>query len=158
MWPLAQCEFPLYQAKSMTLANERLFIAILTWFAGHTLYNRFYLERRGLSQFPLPQSLPKLKLPSFQKSSSGEPSRPSWGFGRRSQRGGAYSAMNTDESQGFAARYSLDSDDDDEHEDLTGGGEDARVLGGEAREWRGEARRDGPSGGSVGVHQGLVDV
>ena len=66
--------------------------------------------------------------------------------------------MNTDESQGFAARYSL-SDDEDEHEDLTGGGEDARVLGGEAREWRGEARRDdNRAEGSVGVHQGLVDV
>jgi len=65
--------------------------------------------------------------------------------------------MNTDESQGVAARYSL-SDDDDEHEDLTGGGEDARVLGGEAREWRGEARRDDRAEASVGVHQGLVDV
>ena len=69
--------------------------------------------------------------------------------------------MNQDETQGFAARYSLSDDDEDEgpHEDLTGGGEDARVLGGEAREWRGQSAGRGaqPSGG-VGVHQGLVDV
>ena len=70
--------------------------------------------------------------------------------------------MNQDETQGFAARYSLSDDDDDEgdqDEDLTGGGEDARVLGGEAREWRGQsAVRGSQTEGRVGVHQGLVDV
>lgn len=142
-----------------TLAESSLAIAVLTWFAGHTFYNRFYLSKRGLDQFPLPRfPLPSIRLPTFKKSS--EASRPKWGFGRRSQRGG-YTAMNQDETQGFAARYSLSDDDEDEgpHEDLTGGGEDARVLGGEAREWRGQSAGRGaqPSGG-VGVHQGLVDV
>jgi cation-dependent mannose-6-phosphate receptor len=134
-------------------------IAILTWFGGYTLYNRFFLKKRGLEQFPIPRfSMPSLSLPSFKKSS--EPSRPRWGFGRRSQRGGGYTAMNQDETEHFAGRFSLSSEDEDEdhREDLTGGGEDARVLGGEAREWRGQRRSQEREEGRVGVHQGLVDV
>lgn len=66
--------------------------------------------------------------------------------------------MNQDETENFAGRFSLSDDDDDTHEDLTGGAEDARVLGGEAREWRDQPRREQRDEGRVGVHQGLVDV
>jgi cation-dependent mannose-6-phosphate receptor len=128
----------------------------LTWFAGHTFYNRFYLKKRGIDQFPVPHvSMPQIKLPSFKRASA--PSGPKWGFGRRSQRTG-YTAMNQDETQHFAGRFSLSDDDEDDHEDLTGGAEDARVLGGEAREWRGQPRREEVEEGRVGVHRGLVDV
>ena len=138
--------------------DSRLFIAILTWFFGHTLYNRFYMQKRGIDQFPVPHiSVPKVSMPSFKKSNTGS-SKPNWGFGRRSQRNGGYSVMNQDETQHFVGRYSLSDDDDDEHENLTGGAEDARVLGGEAREWRGQSRPEPRDENRPGVHQGLVDV
>ncbi|WWD16563.1 hypothetical protein CI109_100990 [Kwoniella shandongensis] len=141
-----------------------LFIAILTWFGGLTLYNRLYLKKRGLSQFPIPSfHLPSISLPGTKSSSatgngtsSGQPRWGSWG--RRSNRSGAggYSSIRAeaaedDEEEGFAGRFSLE-DDDEDAEDLTGGETDA---------WRSHGHANGAKAkgnGSVGVHQGLVDI
>jgi len=128
-----------------------LLIAVLTWFMGHTLYNRLYLKRTGLSQFPIPQSLPSLP---FMGKSESSPSKPRWGFGRRSQRNGyqGIRADEHDEEEHFAGRFSLDDDDE---EDLTGGAEDARALGGEANAWRGQTQGGSQSHPTLGVHRGL---
>lgn len=101
-------------------------------------------------------------MPSLSRSRDDNSiSRTSHFWQRRSQRNG-YTGVRADEyeEEGFANRFSLDDDEDDE--DLTGGGnEDARVLGGEADAWRGAsgngADRNGQQG-KVGVHQGLVDL
>ncbi|WVW80082.1 hypothetical protein I302_102055 [Kwoniella bestiolae CBS 10118] len=139
-----------------------LAIAILTWFGGHTLYNRFYLGRRGAAQFPL-FHIPKISLPTFKSQSNGESSTgPKWGsWRRRSQRsGGGYTSVRADENdeeEGFAGRFSLDDDElDADAEDLTGVNE--------TNAWRNQgasigANGDGANGKkNVGVHQGLVDI
>ncbi|KAL7419739.1 hypothetical protein Q5752_005655 [Cryptotrichosporon argae] len=130
-------------------------IAFFTWFLGHTLYNRLYLQRRGLSQFPLP-ALPSLALPSFRRSDAQPRTGPSWGSWRRSARRtrgyNTVSALENDEEEGFAARFSLDDEDEQ-------GMEDARALGGEVDAWRGQATPAAAAeGGKVGTHQGLVDI
>ncbi|ORY27462.1 mannose-6-phosphate receptor binding domain-containing protein [Naematelia encephala] len=138
-----------------------LFIAFLTWFGGHTIYNRFYLKRRGLDQFPIPKiSLPSAPALSFRSDGQSTIPKPGGFWKRRSQRNGYTNirADDNDEHEGFAGRFSLEEDDEDA-EDLTGGGVDARALGGETHAWRGTARGDSQQGhASVGVHQGLVDV
>ncbi|WWC87820.1 uncharacterized protein L201_002712 [Kwoniella dendrophila CBS 6074] len=149
-----------------------LAIAIFTWFGGHTLYNRFYLKRTGLSQFPLPSSLslPKIKLPSIGKSSqsgsgSGSGSGPKWGsWRRRSHRSNGYIGIRADEDdeeEGFAARFSLDDDDlDNDAEDLTS----TNGLGNETNAWRNQSNGGVATGDvnnkgkNVPLHQGLVDI
>lgn len=146
------------------LTQNRLFIAVLTWFLGHTLYNRFFLQRRGKDILPLP-SFSKLKLPSLpSRSGSTGQTGPKWGSWRRSSRSG-YSGIRAeegDENEGFAGRFSLDDDD----EDLDGPDE---ILGEDRDAWRdipGRTGGDASSGGNgngkgkgrVGVHQGLTDV
>jgi hypothetical protein len=143
----------------------RLFIAILTWFLGHTLYNRFFLQRRGKDILPLP-NFSKFKLPSLpSRSSSTGQSGPKWGSWRRSARSG-YSGIRAeegDEHEGFAGRFSLDDDD----EDLDDGPDE--ILGEDRDAWRDIPGRTDTSGtgagggngkgkGRVGVHQGLTDV
>lgn len=122
-----------------------MLIAILTWFGGHTLYNRFFLQRRGLDQFPIPRCAPKLHL------GSGDSERPArrWGF-RRSQRSG-YNHLRTEpdeEDSLAAARFSLEDEDED----------DASALGGEINAWRGQRRSGEDVEPRVGAHQGLVDL
>ncbi|OCF42427.1 hypothetical protein I317_03802 [Kwoniella heveanensis CBS 569] len=158
-----------------------LAIAIFTWFGGHTIYNRFYLKRRGLAQFPMPSlSFPRVKLPTMPSSSgraaNKSSQKPGWGsWGRRSQRShNGYSnirADEDDEEEGFAGRFSLE-DDDEDAEDLTGlgnghsnaSGSAADGLGSETNAWRNQANVNGSSasgqgkGKSVGLHQGLVDI
>ncbi|WWC60243.1 uncharacterized protein I303_102809 [Kwoniella dejecticola CBS 10117] len=142
-----------------------LAIAIITWFGGHTLYNRFYLNRRGLSQFPVPSfSLPKIALPKRGADSSSS-NGPRWGAWRRRSNRAGYTGIRADEheEEGFAGRFSLDDDElDEDAEDLTGVG-----VGNEAHAWRSQANGsstvagDGAGGGkgkNVGVHQGLVDI
>jgi cation-dependent mannose-6-phosphate receptor len=129
-------------------ADDRLLIAFITWFGGHTLYNRFHLKRRGLEQFPIPRSTISLPKSPFNRSDTGR------SFWRRSQRPG-YSNVRAEEydgeEDGFAGRFSLE-DDDEDAEDLTGQG-----LGAERDAWRG-AQGGNVQQGKVGVHQGLVDV
>ena len=121
----------------------RLTVAILTWFLGHTLYNRLYLKRRGPDQFPIPSFLSSLrsrvKLPTFSR-----PDVPRPGGWRRSLGGqNGYShirAAEEDEEEGFAGRFSLD-DDDEEDDGPRGLNEQTvrdSVLGGEREAW-GEA-------------------
>ncbi|WVR03836.1 hypothetical protein IAU60_000833 [Kwoniella sp. DSM 27419] len=142
-----------------------LAIAIFTWFGGHTLYNRFYLQRRGMSQFPLPSlRLPSVALPSMARS-GGQP-KPSWGSWRRRSDRSGYSNIRADEhdeEESFAGRFSLE-DDDEDAEDLTG---TAAGLGAETNAWRRSGNINGSGNGSagvgqngksVGVHQGLVDI
>jgi len=138
------------------LRNHSLAIAFFTWLGGQTLYNRFYLKRRGRDQFPFSS----LHLPGFSRSGHTGPSLPGLGsFRRRSQRAG-YSgirAEENDEDEGFARRFSLEEDDEDA-EDLTG--QRVGALGEEANAWRGapNGQANGVQQGKVGVHQGLVDV
>jgi cation-dependent mannose-6-phosphate receptor len=132
------------------LTHHSILIAILTWFGGHTLYNRFFLHRRGLDQFPLPRcSAPKLSLGG---NSDGERPARSWGF-RRSQRGYNHLRTEPDEEDSLAAaRFSLEDEDDED---------DARALGGEVNAWRGHTPRRSSDDGDrprVGAHQGLVDL
>lgn len=128
----------------------------MSWFAGQTLYNRFKLGRRGMDQFPIPHfHKPSVQLPSFRgHGEEGGAPRPRWGvFKRRSQRNG-YNHLRQDpdeEDRLAASRFSLD---DDEEAD----------VGAEVNAWRtpdvsGRASDENqrPSG-SVGVHQGLVDL
>ncbi|EIW66804.1 hypothetical protein M231_01432 [Tremella mesenterica] len=128
-----------------------LLIAIMTWFLGHTLYNRLYLKRRGLDQFPIPSlpSLPHIRLP-FQRKEA-DPG-PSWGSWRRHGQYTSLHAEDHDETEGLAGRFSID--DEDERD----GAQDAHPL----VEEEADAWRSGPKtvkqGGAVGVHQGLVDV
>lgn len=144
------------------MADHSVVIAILTWFGGHTLYNRFYLKKRGLEVFPIPRCHrpPGVHLPQPISSSDGSAQVPrrSWSapWKRRSQRAG-YNHLRQDpnEEDHLAARFSLDDDDVDE--------DDARVLGGEMEAWRrsGDEETSRPSasasnGETVGVHQGLV--
>jgi cation-dependent mannose-6-phosphate receptor len=137
-----------------------LLIAVLTWFLGHTLYNRFFLKLRGRDQFPIP-SVPSLHLPSMpslgKSGSAASAAKPNWGWQRRSQRAGYghVRAEEDDEEEGFAGRFSLE-DEDEDAEDLTGQGLDARALGGNAGVWRDTPARE--EEGRVGVHQGLVDI
>ncbi|BEI97628.1 hypothetical protein CcaverHIS631_0212170 [Cutaneotrichosporon cavernicola] len=133
-------------------------VAILTWFGGHTLYNRFYLKRSGMDIFPFPKCHrpPGVRLPQPISSSDGSAQpRRSWSapWKRRSQRAG-YNHLRQDpnEEDHLAARFSIDDDDDDD---------DARVLGGEMEAWRqsGEEEAARLSSASdretVGLHQGL---
>lgn len=139
------------------LTATSIAIAVLTWFGGHTLYNRFFLGRRGLEQFPFPSCecrKPKVQLQSTQEE---RPRASRWAWKRRSQRSG-YSHLPTehDEEEALASRFSLADDDDDDHDD-------ARALGGEVDAWRGHghggARSSEENGESrVGVHQGLVNL
>jgi cation-dependent mannose-6-phosphate receptor len=161
------------------LTYPSFLIAFLTWFFGHTLYNRFYLKRRGLAQFPLPSfTLPKLSAGSIRNPfTRAEPSRPRFGFGRRSRAGYANVRADEgyDEEDGFAGRFSLE--DDEDAEDLTGEGVQVganAALGEETDAWRGAAAPGGMGratngttvgGGGhgsgkpkLGAHQGLVDI
>ncbi|KAK4687626.1 cation-dependent mannose-6-phosphate receptor, partial [Tremellales sp. Uapishka_1] len=151
--PKAQLETSHYVAFGVILA-----IAILTWFGGHTLYNRYYLRLRGREQFPFPSlSAPSLSLPSLPfRRKDASAARPAWGF-RRSQRSGYnhVRAEENDEETGFAGRFSLDDGEDEDEEDLTGM-EDARALGGNV--WSERTGGQGTGGAKVGVHQGLVDI
>ncbi|CAK9785766.1 mannose 6-phosphate receptor domain-containing protein [Cutaneotrichosporon oleaginosum] len=133
-------------------------VAILTWFGGHTLYNRFYLKRRGMDVFPIPKCHrpPGVHLPQPISSSDGSAQpRRSWSapWKRRSQRAG-YNHLRQDpnEEDHLAARFSIDDDEDED---------DAHVLGGEMQAWRQggdvEVSRTSTSNEeTVGVHQGLV--
>ncbi|KAK8861528.1 hypothetical protein IAR55_002350 [Kwoniella newhampshirensis] len=140
-----------------------LFIAILTWFGGVTLYNRFYLHKRGLSQFPIPSlHMPSVALPTFgsKTTSDNGTSKPGWGSWRRRSARSGYSSIRAeatedDEEEGFAGRFSLE-DDDEDAEDLTGGETDAwRNHGANAK---GKIPGLASGTGTVGVHQGLVDI
>jgi cation-dependent mannose-6-phosphate receptor len=147
-------------ARSSIAAHPSVIIAILTWFGGHTLYNRFYLKKSGMDVFPIPKCHrpPGVRLPQPISSSDGSAQpRRSWSapWKRRSQRAG-YNHLRQDpnEEDHLAARFSIDDEDEDE---------DARVLGGEMEAWRRsgdeEAARPSAStsnGETVGVHQGLV--
>lgn len=130
----------------------------MSWFAGQTLYNRLKLGRRGMDQFPIPRfHKPSVQLPSFRGQGEEGAPRPRWGvFKRRSQRNG-YNHLRQDpdeEDRLAAARFSLDEDEEND-------------VGAEVNAWRtpdvsGRASDDSqgaqrPSG-SVGVHQGLVDL
>lgn len=138
-------------------ADISILVALLTWFGGHTLYNRFYLGRRGIEQFPVPRCSrpPGVRLPQPVSSSDGsaQPRRWSAPWKRRSQRAGYnHIRQNPNEEDHLAARFSLDDDEDED---------DAHVLGGEMEAWRrsadDEAHRPPVSNGeTVGVHQGLV--
>ncbi|KAL1410371.1 hypothetical protein Q8F55_004379 [Vanrija albida] len=143
-------------------------VAVLTWFGGHSLYNRFYLGRRGLDQFPLPRfSAPKLSLPTVggaRANSAAAPApRPRWSlFKRRSQRAG-YSHVRADdggeEDRLAGARFSLDDTDDEYQYD----DQDARAINSEMNAWRTSPRQSSERTGqrqepTVGVHQGLVDI
>ena len=143
----------------------RLFIAILTWFLGHTLYNRFFLQRRGKDILPLP-SFSRFKLPSLpSRSTSTGQSGPKWGSWRRSARSG-YSGIRAeegDENVGFAGRFSLDDDDedlDDGPDEITGEDRDAwrDIPGRTDASGTGASSGNGKGKGRVGVHQGLTDV
>ncbi|TXT10920.1 hypothetical protein VHUM_01671 [Vanrija humicola] len=141
-------------------------VALLTWFGGHSLYNRFYLGRRGLDQFPLPRfSAPKLSLPTVGRRSDAPAAPPRrWSLfkGRRSQRNG-YSHVRADdggeEDRLAGARFSLDdSDDEYQYDD-----QDARAINSELNAWRTSPRQsteraNGRPEPTVGVHQGLVDI
>ncbi|OWT35456.1 hypothetical protein J008_07055 [Cryptococcus neoformans] len=88
-------------------------IAILTWFGGLTLYNRLYLKRRGLSQFPLPSfDYQSISLPPRN---SAEHPGPNWDSSRRRpSRSGGYRPVQTeghDREERFAPRFSLDDGD-----------------------------------------------
>ncbi|WVQ83617.1 hypothetical protein IAT38_005758 [Cryptococcus sp. DSM 104549] len=137
-----------------------LAIAFFTWFGGHTIYNRFYLNRRGLSQFPIP-SLPSWHIPSLslgRSNDTSQPSGPRWGGWRRRSARSGYSGVradDNDEEEGFAGRFSLEESDEDA-EDLTGSG-----VAGEQNAWRSHRGQQGAGEagkGTVGVHQGLVDI
>jgi cation-dependent mannose-6-phosphate receptor len=126
-------------ARSSIAAHPSVIIAILTWFGGHTLYNRFYLKKSGMDVFPIPKCHrpPGVRLPQPISSSDGSAQpRRSWSapWKRRSQRAG-YNHLRQDpnEEDHLAARFSIDDEDEDE---------DARVLGGVGmRRLRGHRRR-----------------
>lgn len=91
-----------------------LVIVLLTWFGGLTLYNRLYLKRRGLSQFPLPTfDYQSISIPSRN---SNEQPGPNWDPSRRrSNRSGGYGHVRAEGHDGeerFAARYSLEEERD----------------------------------------------
>lgn len=136
-----------------------LAVALVSWFAGQTLYNRFKLGRRGMDQFPIPRlHKPSVQLPSFHgNGDEGGSRRPRWGvFKRRSQRNG-YNHLRQDpdeEDRLAASRFSLDDDDEND-------------VGAEVNAWRtpdvpsrssDDSQRAQRPSGTVGVHQGLVDL
>lgn len=150
----------------------------MTWFLGHTLYNRFFLKRRGRDIFPFPH-FSNFKIPSLpsrpRAGGSAAQSGPKWGSWRRStaNRSG-YSGIRADEhdhdeQEGFAGRFSLDDDEIDEEERGAG----SLGLGEDRDAWRDIPGRDsedaqpsnghasggkGKGKGKVGVHQGLTHV
>jgi cation-dependent mannose-6-phosphate receptor len=161
---------------SVLSSYPSLLVAILTWFFGHTFYNRLYLGRRGIEQFPIPSSLPfslpSVSLPKFGSRSAGPSSQASkpagagFGWRRSSQRRG-YSnirADEDDEEDGFAGRFSLEDDDDlDEPRDLTEGLVRENALGGETDAWRAGGAGAGANVGATGggkskPAEGLVDL
>jgi cation-dependent mannose-6-phosphate receptor len=139
----------------------------LTWFLGHTLYNRFFLQRRGKDILPLP-NLSKFKLPSIPSRGSGSgqsQSGPKWGSWRRSQgSGNGYSgirAEENDENEGFAGRFSLDDDDelDEGPDEILDEDRDAwRDIPGRSTGGGADTNGNGKGKGKVGVHQGLTNV
>lgn len=158
-WRLLGCECCCGK-KGVAFTDRSVFVAILTWFGGHTIYNRFVLGRRGLDQLPLSRCTrpPGVRLPHPATSDQTPPRRGRWNvFQRRSQRAGYnhVRADEHDEEDHLAARFSLD--DDDDHDD-------AQVLGGEMEAWRRSDDDQAParpsyggnSSSAPGVHQGLV--
>lgn len=150
-WHISYCEWIFTAAADFSIG-----IAILTWFVGQTLYNRFHLGRRGMAQFPIPGF--SCGCPASNNNTE-QPPRRGWGLnrGRRSQRGYNHLATEPDEEDSLAAaRFSLTDDEDED---------DARALGGEVDAWRGTGYRRsqelgamGGDGERVGAHQGLVNL
>lgn len=141
---------------SSMIADTSLAVALISWFVGQTLYNRLKRGRRGLDQFPIPRfSKSSVQLPSFRGHAEEGAQRPRWGvFKRRSQRNG-YNHLRQDpdeEDHLAASRFSLDDDEEND-------------VGAEVNAWRtpdtGGNRASDDSqrpSGTVGVHQGLVDL
>ena len=144
----------------------------MTWFLGHTLYNRFFLKRRGRDIFPIPNFLSNLRVPSLPSrpgSGTSGQSGPKWGSWRRSagSRSG-YSNIRADEhdhdeQEGFAGRFSLDDDElEEEERGQSGLGEDRdawRDIPGRADDGLASSDEQTRKGkGKVGVHQGLTHV
>lgn len=124
-------------------------IGAFTTFAGITMYNRFVLGLKGWDQLPRP-SLPHFHWSGlrglFRRDTQ---SGPGWGSWNRSGGYGHVRAEDNDEEEGFAGRFSLADDDDDE---------DARALAGDPAVWRnaspaqqGNATSNGGGRGSGGL-------
>lgn len=96
-------------------------IGAFTTFAGMTMYNRFVLGYKGWDQLPRP-SAPHFDLSGLRRlfRRDGQTSWNSGGYGH-------VRAEDNDEEEGFAGRFSLADDDDDE---------DARALAGDPAVWR----------------------
>lgn len=162
---------PFIRFESKAEWSSSLLIAFLTWFLGHTLYNRFFLKRHGREIFPFP-NFGGLKLPTTLSGSkgTGNKSGPKWGSWRRSDRSrSGYSNVRADEhehdeQEGFAGRFSLEDDEFDEDErELSGSGlgedRDAwRDIPGRADDSAHDQVSNGKGKGKVGVHQGLTQV
>lgn len=113
-------------------------MAIVAYFLGLTIYNIFSLGLKGVDAIPRPSlpSFPSFSLPSFSTLFSRDPRRPAgpsfWRGGRNRGAGGnGYGHIRTyedEEEDGFAGRFSLDDEDEDEE------GGNARALGGDV--WR----------------------
>ncbi|KAI5454738.1 hypothetical protein NCC49_003624 [Naganishia albida] len=126
-----------------------LMIGAFTTFAGITMYNRFVLGLKGWDQLPRP-TLPHLHWSGlrglFRRDA---PSGPGWGSWNRSGGYGHVRAEDNDEEEGFAGRFSLADDDDDE---------DARALSGDPAVWRNaEPAKQGHSNVNGGG-RGLVNL
>lgn len=120
-------------------------IAIFTWFAGHTLYNFYFLKLRGREAFPLPSLSLSSVTSCFSRrkqsvSLGGASGGSTFGRGgggfwkRRSRQHAGYGPVhaNDEETENFAVRFSLDDDEDID--------EDARALGGDTGAWQTQGR------------------
>jgi cation-dependent mannose-6-phosphate receptor len=96
-------------------------------FAGVTMYNRFVLGLKGWDQLPRP-SAPHFDLSGLRRLFRRDAqSGPGWGSWNRSGGYGHVRAEEDDEEEGFAGRFSLADDEEDE---------DARALAGDPAVWR----------------------
>ncbi|KAJ9101946.1 hypothetical protein QFC19_005027 [Naganishia cerealis] len=104
-----------------------LMIGLFSTCAGLIMYNRFVLGLKGWDQLPRP-SFPHFDLSGLRRLSGRDAhAGPGWGSWNRSGGYGHVRAEDNDEEEGFAGRFSLADDEDDE---------DARALAGDPAVWR----------------------
>lgn len=118
-----------------------MMIGLFSTFAGITMYNRFVLGLKGWDQLPRP-SLPHFDLSGLRRLFRRDAhAGPGWGSWNRSGGYGHVRAEDNDEEEGFAGRFSLADDEDDE---------DARALAGDPAVWRNDESTDRANVGGNG--------
>jgi cation-dependent mannose-6-phosphate receptor len=139
--PFSRLLSPTYKLIQGSDILDSMMIGLFSTFAGITMYNRFVLGLKGWDQLPRP-SLPHLDLSGLRRLFRRDAhAGPGWGSWNTSGGYGHVRAEDNDEEEGFAGRFSLADDEDDE---------DARALAGDPAVWRNDESTDRANVGGNG--------